>query len=158
MRIYIQKLEMYLFTSPVIVSLALVPQCRCQGHNFKSLQWRHNERDGVSNHQPHDCLFNRLFWHEWKKTSKLRVTGLCVGNSPVTNEFPAQRTSNAENASIWWRHHVLSEIDSNHLWTACKIAFINYSFLNKRSVNWYKTSLPRTACSEQHQHYKTPLQ
>ena len=25
------------------------------------LQWRHNERDGVSNHQPHDCLLNRLF-------------------------------------------------------------------------------------------------
>ena len=23
-----------------------------------SLQWRHNERDGVSNHQPHDCLLN----------------------------------------------------------------------------------------------------
>ena len=23
---------------------------------FWSLQWRHNELDGVSNHQPHDCL------------------------------------------------------------------------------------------------------
>ena len=39
------------------------------------------------------------------KTSKLRVTGLCVGNSPVTREFAAQKASNAENASIWWRHH-----------------------------------------------------
>ena len=27
-----------------------------------SLQWRHNGRDGVSNHQPHDCLFNRLLF------------------------------------------------------------------------------------------------
>ena len=35
-----------------------------------------------------------------KKTSKLRVTGLCVGNSPVTGEFPAQMASNAENVSI----------------------------------------------------------
>ena len=26
-----------------------------------SLQWRHNDHDGVSNHQPHDCLLNRLF-------------------------------------------------------------------------------------------------
>ena len=26
-----------------------------------SLQWRHNGRDIVSNHQPHDCLLNRLF-------------------------------------------------------------------------------------------------
>ena len=41
------------------------------------------------------------------KTSKLHVTGLCEGNSPVTGEFPAQRASNAENASIWWCHHVL---------------------------------------------------
>ena len=40
-----------------------------------------------------------------KETLKLRVTVLCVGNSPVTCEFPAQRASNAENVSIWWRHH-----------------------------------------------------
>ena len=40
-----------------------------------------------------------------KKTSKVRVTGLCVGNSRVTGEFPAQVADNAENVSIWWRHH-----------------------------------------------------
>ena len=40
-----------------------------------------------------------------KKTSKLRVAGLCVGNLPGTGEFPAQMASNAENVSIWWRHH-----------------------------------------------------
>ena len=40
-----------------------------------------------------------------KKTSKLRVTGLCAVNSPVTGEFPAQMASNAENVSIWRRHH-----------------------------------------------------
>ena len=57
------------------------------------LQWRHNERDGLSNYKGHDCLVNRLFGRRSKKTSKLRVTGLCVGNSPVTGEFPAQRTS-----------------------------------------------------------------
>ena len=42
-----------------------------------------------------------------KKTSKLRVTGLCAGNSPVTGEFPAQKACNAENISNWWRHHEL---------------------------------------------------
>ena len=47
------------------------------------LQWRHNERDGVSNHQRLDCLLNRLLRYRSKKTSKLRVTGLCEGNSPV---------------------------------------------------------------------------
>ena len=70
-----------------------------------SLQWRHNGRDSVSNHQPHDCLLNRLFRRRSKKTSKLRVTGLCVGNSPGTGEFPTQMASNAENVSISWRHH-----------------------------------------------------
>ena len=29
----------------------------------------------------------------------------CAGNSPQTDEFPAQMASNAENVSIWWRHH-----------------------------------------------------
>ena len=67
--------------------------------------WRHNRHNGVSNHQPHDCLLNRLFRRRSKKTSKLSVTGLCAGNSPGTGEFPARRASNAENVSIWWRHH-----------------------------------------------------
>ena len=40
-----------------------------------------------------------------KKTSKPCDTGLCEGNSPVTGEFPSQKASNAENVSIWWRHH-----------------------------------------------------
>ena len=71
-----------------------------------SLQWRHNERYGVSNHQPNDCLSNRLFRRRSKKKPKLPVTGLCEGNSPVTREFPAQRSSNAkmfpfDDAIIW---------------------------------------------------------
>ena len=41
-----------------------------------------------------------------KQISKLRVTGLCAGNSPETSEFHAQMASNAEKVSIWWRHHV----------------------------------------------------
>ena len=70
------------------------------------LQWRYNERDGLSNHQPHDCFYSTVYSRRRsKKTSKLCVTGLCEGNSPVTGEFPTQRTSNAENVSIWWRHH-----------------------------------------------------
>ena len=73
--------------------------------NHIPLQWRHHGHDSASNHQPHDYLINRLFGRRSKKTSKLRVTGLCVGNSPVTGEFPAQMASNAENVSIWWRHH-----------------------------------------------------
>ena len=47
----------------------------------ETLQWHHNERDCISNHQPHDCLLRRIS----TKTSKLRVTGLCAGNSPVNS-------------------------------------------------------------------------
>ena len=68
------------------------------GITFFTLRWRHNGYDSVSNHQPHDWLLNRLFRRRSKKTSKLRVFGLCAGNSP-------QMASNAENVSIWWRHH-----------------------------------------------------
>ena len=59
--------------------------------SFDSLQWRHNERDGVSNHQPHDYSLNCLFMYTSRKKSKLRVTSLCEGNSPVTGESPHKR-------------------------------------------------------------------
>ena len=81
-----------------------------------TLHWRHNDHDSVSNHQPHGCLLNRVFKRRSKETSRLRVTGLCVGNSPGTGEFPAQRTSNAENFSIWWRHH---ELIRSYAWSHC---------------------------------------
>ena len=69
------------------------------------LRWRHNDHAGVSNHQSCDCLLNPSFRRRSKKTSKLRVTGLCAGISPGTCEFPVQRASYAESVSIWWRHH-----------------------------------------------------
>ena len=95
------------------LSLVILLLGECYGASFiasqhwirLSLRSRHNERDGVSNHQPHHSLFSRLFRRRSKKTSKLRVTALCVGNSPVTSEFPAKMASNAEKVSIWWRHH-----------------------------------------------------
>ena len=46
-----------------------------------TLQWRHNGRDGISNHQPDNCLLDHLIRCRSKKTWKLRVTGLCAENS-----------------------------------------------------------------------------
>ena len=69
-----------------------------------SLQWRHIGLNSVSKHQPRDYLLKRL---------KRRVTGLCAGNLPVSGEFPAQRASNTENVSIWWRHHVANGAGRN---------------------------------------------
>ena len=73
------------------------------------LRWCHNGCDSVSNHQPHDCLLNRLFRRRSKKTSLFCLTGLCVGNSQGTDDFPAQMASNAENFSISWSHHEISK-------------------------------------------------
>ena len=56
-----------------------------------TLQWHHNECDGISNHQLHECLLNRLLGRRSKKTSKVRVTGLYEGNSSVTGDFPHKR-------------------------------------------------------------------
>ena len=80
------------------------------------LQWRHTGPDGVSNHQPHHCLLNRLFRRRSRKTSMLRVTGLCAENSPVTGEFSVQMASGAQNVSIWWRHHARGVVSRIYLY------------------------------------------
>ena len=59
---------------------------------IRPLQFRHNERNCVSNYRRLDCLLNRLFRHQ---TSKLRANGLCEG----IHRWPSQRASNAENIS-----------------------------------------------------------
>ena len=51
------------------------------------LQCRHNEHHWFSNHRRLYCLPNHLFRRISKKTSRLRVTGLCEGNPPVTGGF-----------------------------------------------------------------------
>ena len=79
-----------------------------------TLQWCHNEYDGVSNHRRLERLPNRLLSPRSKKTSKIRVSGLCEGHPPMTGKSPTQRASNAEYSSIRWSHHSLQNfIDSN---------------------------------------------
>ena len=56
-----------------------------------SLQLRHGERDGLM--IVYSIVYSR---RRLKKTSKLRVSGLCEGKSLVTDEFPAQRASHAK--------------------------------------------------------------
>ena len=94
---------------------------------YYPLQWRHNGHDSVSSHQPCDCLLNDLFNRKSKKTSKLGVTGLCVGNSPETGEFPAQMASNAENVSILWRHHAKI---TNVSYASCDLSAHCFAIIN----------------------------
>ena len=102
-------------------------QARTQSRSsVKPLLWRHNGRDGVSNHQPHDCLLNHSFRRRSKQTSKFRVTSLCAWNSPLTGEFPAQMASSAETVSIWWRHHEMHCKSKLH-WVIFLRAFFSVS-------------------------------
>ena len=39
----------------------LVAKANERTYYMRALQWRHNEHDGVSYHQPQDRLLNRLF-------------------------------------------------------------------------------------------------
>ena len=67
----------------ILIHSAHIPPLHAYHPHISPLQWRHNERGGVPNHQSHDCLLKRLFRYRSTKTSKLRVTGLYAGNSPV---------------------------------------------------------------------------
>ena len=90
------------------------------------------------------------------KTSKLRVTGLCGGNSPVTGEFPAQMASNAKKISIWWRHHgtgPYSSFNNGHKAT-CPFPYIyrmdfQLKYCNKMNIiNSEYYALPRKAVTD----------
>ena len=76
--------------------------------NCIPLQWRHNGHDSISNHHPHDCLLNRLSRHRSKKTSKLRVTGLCAGPVNSLHKWPVARKCFHLMTSLCmsWCHHV----------------------------------------------------
>ena len=67
--------------------------------------WRHNESDGVPIAGVSMVCPTICSGADESYTSKLRVTGLSEGNPSVTSGFPSQRDSNAENVSVWWRHH-----------------------------------------------------
>ena len=113
-----------------------------------TLQWRHNERDGVSNHQRLDCLLNRLFRGRSKKTLKLRVTGLCERNPPVTGGFPTQCASNAENVSIWWRHRGWYETPSH---ISYKTHIASWLQLTDESIQRYRIRIQGIIMACHHQ-------
>ena len=97
-----------------------------------ALQWCHNDRHGVSDHRRLDCLLNHLFRHKSKKTSKLRVTGLCEGNTPVTGGFPSQKASGAEkfpydNVIAYLRTTKPGCLECEHAYQLCRLFDIQLS-------------------------------
>ena len=79
-----------------------------------------------------------------RKPSKLRVTGLCAGSSPLTGEFPAQRASNAENVSIWWCHHVtrLNYFERKLYWPLLCVGIkMQHNEINKKNFEFSSSKL-----------------
>ena len=97
--------------------------------NYMTLHWRHNDHDGVSNHQPHDCLLNRLFRRRSKKTSKLRVTGPCVGNSPGPVNSPHKRP-------VTWKMFTFEDVIMDSMYVDSM--WLIYS---ECSLGWYHMSV-----------------
>ena len=114
-----------------------------------SLHRRHRERNGVSNHRRLDCLLHRLFRRRSKKTSKLRVTGVCEGNPSVTDGFPHKGPVTRKMFSFdEWRHYdygdqqLLNMYARGHLWYYPRVSKFhndNYSSVNviKRIIKQY---------------------
>ena len=98
-----------------IAMLMLIPRCPV------ALQWRHNERDGGSNHQHYDCLLNPLFKGQFKENINAPRHWPLWGESTCDRWIPRTKAYIAENVSIWWRHHV-SKADA--WWKQTCLAYI----------------------------------
>ena len=64
--------------------------------------------------------------HPGADQRKHQNSGLCAGNSPETGEFPAQKASNAEIVSIWWRHHGYARDKKKYIPTNGNLIFMAY--------------------------------
>ena len=96
-------LEAWLYSWAIIEYVS----AKCMRTRGESLHWCHNDHDGVSNHQPHGFLLNRLFRRRSKKKIKVRVTGLCVGNSPRPVKSPhkepvTRKMFPFDDVIMWW--------------------------------------------------------
>ena len=114
-----------------------------------TLLWRHNGRDGVSNHQPHVCLLNHLFRRRSKKTSKLRVTGLCAGIPRWPVNSPHKWPVTPKYVSIWWRHHddlllVMSNIIPMHMLSTPSRDSRQRSLLKTFSETWPRLNIKKS--------------
>ena len=101
------------------------------------LQWCHNELDSVS------IVYSIVCSGADQRKQKLRVTGLCERNSPVTGEFPSQRASNAENVSIWWRHHAKLQLLANDSQWQSKLHQNDFRFRVDTIILFFKLSQVR---------------
>ena len=107
-------------------------RARCRGC---ALQWRHNDRDGVSNHQHHDCLLNRLFNEQIKEN--IKATRHC----PFVREFTGDRwilhTKGSVTLKMFPFDYVIMAIKNKSLinWGFNKEGHLSWTWI--RIMKWY---------------------
>ena len=105
-------------------------------HN-KTLRWRHNGCDGVSNQRPHDCLLNVYSAADQSKHHSSASLVFVRGILPGAGEFPAQMASHAENVSLRWRHHDVSHVRGCLVTVLGKARAINYMATQPSSIIYF---------------------
>ena len=129
--------------------LQLIPMLQ---HYRAPLRWRHNEHDGVSNHQPLECLLECLFRRRSNETSEIRVTdrwiprilsisfrviSLSLGNHTFVTvlwKYWELQHSDFEDLSIWQCKLRSTEVDS-YITTVTKLLINNNSYGKHSHVN-----------------------
>ena len=96
------------------------------------------------------------------KTSKLRVTGLCDGNPPMTGGFPSQNASHTENISIWWLYHDCKYWYSFMKAYCCLLVYFICKSLNDQgktsqmALEIVRSEFVNTGCKEAVYRFKCP--
>ena len=140
------------YIKPITLHVVAIKNIVARGlHSFcTSFQWRHNGRGSVSNHQSHYCLLNRLFRRRSNKTSKLRITGLCAGNSPVNSphKWPVTRRMFPFNDVIMsYLHLKYSSTEPSNFWALRKLwtyvsRLWNFMCSGGRTIIWIEALEP----------------
>ena len=102
------------------------PAQRASNAKNVSIWWRHCEFPQILRYRQNHCytfLASQAFMHALTKENiKAPRHWPLWGEFTGTGEFPAQKASNAENVSIWWRHREFPQtLDTNHCYT-----FLNF--------------------------------
>ena len=107
-------LELCIFSiKPLILRMSLL--------SIITLLWRHNDRGGVSNHQPRDCFLNRLFRRGSKKIKTPRHWPL-FGEVTGDQWLPRTNGQKPQNWPVLRCDHNLTSSEGVQDTSACKMS------------------------------------
>ena len=116
----------------------------CLASQVLALQWRHNERGGISNHRLFYCLLYRLFRRKSKKTSKLCSSALLAFRRKyfhsLTSSWDICRHHDSTSSTLYMGRHLIYSMPGE-LAAATPYPTSPFKFQPKISGSYYKESL-----------------